>query len=166
MTAPPADQPGDTAGDVEPEALPSYATLTERLIATADPATDQQPGDPFAMPAGWGTVITDTPSGSEQAQDTEWAKRLLAQYKFYGTTTLELEGQEVQLAVIQKAGVGQQFGQVGHTIRVETGQTSEQGEEMYELYRLVKIEPRKVIWTSIAKPDRAVEMQITVLGEK
>ncbi len=162
---PPTDQPGDGPSEGEQKALPSYATLTERLIETADRTAPRQTGDPFAMPADWAPVITNTPGRPEQARDNEWSRRLLAQYKFYGTTTLEVEGEEVQLAVIRKGKMGQQFGQLGHMIRVETGKKTQRGEPEYEMYQLVKIDPRKVVWRSIENTEQTVEMQITVLGE-
>lgn len=172
QAAPPALQPEQKVQPGEkPDqpALPSFASLTERLIQTSQQAPQTENSDPFQLPAGWQTTALSDPASQQQTQnlaaDTQYAKRLRDQYKFYGTTNLRIEGKDVRLAVIKRVGQSQQFLPVAHVIRVDTGVSTPDGEKIYESYQLEKMGSREVYWVSVDDPTREVVMQITVLGE-
>ena len=152
-----ADGPTPAAVNTGATELPSYASLTERLILAqqhdAEQASDTR-SDPFALPEQWQTDRSKPLSQSEdKGTKTASSQRLTAIFKLNGTVRSVIDGNEEIMAVISGGGLTNRAVRVGQKIRVP----NDKG--VKEEFVLVKIDSRYVVWQSQATNER-VEMRV------
>ncbi len=145
----PAIEPKDA------EALPSYASLTERLVQAQqqdDPQGEQDRHDPFDLPKQWQTERSKPTFQAEQPTQAS-GKRLTAVFKLDGTVRSVIDGNEEIMAVISGGGLDGRAIRVGQKIRV----TSSTGS--HEDFKLMEVGSRYVVWMSETTQQK-VEMKV------
>lgn len=153
----PVKATGDNSG------LPSYQTLTERLIKTAVTTPAEQRIDPFQLPEGWGTPIvmtTETPQQpTKQGLYEELEKRLLDQYILDGTyRSTSQSGQEL-VAVVRGRNMPPRLMRVGDRVPVEMGVQSSDGKPLVKAFRLEEVGAGAVLWVLESDPTKKFEMR-------
>lgn len=160
VPAPDQPEPGVDTGP----SLPSYATLTERLIAaqssgSAHPGgADGQPAeadDPFQLPKDWRPAAADPVPGVKRTaptQDTKSAQLLLNSYRLEGTYR-SINGEQVEkLAVVSGKPM-----RIGDTVQVDpSGPGVTSGASRFYMLVDIDTESRTVTWESSDKKLRVV----------
>lgn len=144
-----------TTTAAEGDALPSYASLTERLIQAQqhqDQQSDHGRSDPFDLPEQWQADRSKpTFQGSQPTQGT--GQRLVAMFKLDGTVRSVIDGKEEIMAVISGGGLDGRAIRVGQKIRV----TNSTG--THEDFTLIEVGSRYVVWMSETTKQK-VEMKV------
>lgn len=139
----------------EGDGLPSYASLTERLVLAQQVESVQgieASTDPFALPQQW-RADRSTPT-LEALQPSEGAgQRLSAVFTLDGTVRSVIDDKEEIMAVISGGGLDSRAIRVGQKIRV----TNRRGEK--EEFKLIEVGSRYVVWKS-EKTHKTVEMKV------
>ena len=143
--------PGEAGADAEAKAsleegLPSFESLTQRLITASESAeASRAGGDPFALPDGWQTAaeLAATPQPRDQSV---FAEKLLDDYRLSG---IAKSGDE-HLAVINGLPI-----RVGQPVRLQVGDEA-------VIFELIEIdhEHRKAVWRSRAEEPEVVVMSV------
>ena len=147
------------AGDTQAtDTLPSYASLTERLITLQQQTNEsesQSRDNPFALPAQWQAERSTPQTQEQQPQNTATGQRLTTVFKLDGTvrSLSKTDGNEELMAVITGGGLDSRAIRVGQGVRV----ANEAGVE--QSYVLVEVGPRYVVWINKATDER-VEMRV------
>ena len=153
-TSPLASVPGSAQPQQTPprdaKALPTFASLTERLLlAQQQQAEHQNSGreDPFAVPDQW---QTDQPKALINSQETvaPTKRRITSLFKLDGTVRSLNEGNEELLAVISGGGLD------GVAIRVKQRVRVPDNGGQHEDYELVEVGSRYVVWMSLRTQER------------
>lgn len=146
------DESTPTEGsDDPPEALPSYASLTERLLLAqerqhSDNSNERE--DPFSLPAQWQADRSKPQVAPEVASESKERVRIKALFKLDGTVRSVIDGKEEMLAVISGGGLNARAIRIGQKVRVADGNGS------HEEYVLVEVGSRYVVWESVASNER------------
>ncbi|MEM9346541.1 MAG: hypothetical protein AAGB26_07980 [Planctomycetota bacterium] len=134
--------------------LPSYASLTERLIEVRSAMEQDNAGreDPFALPEQWQTDKGKPAIEQETPVDTS-DQEITRIFKLDGTVRSLIDEKEEMLAVISGGGLDGRAIRIGQKIRVPTdiGPPVE--------FKLVEVGSRYVIWKSERTGNRIV-MQV------
>jgi len=144
-----------TADQSESSALPSYASLTERLVQAQQQASETDSGgraDPFALPSQW-QADRSKPSTQPETQRKATGQRLTMVFTLDGTVRSVIDGKEELMAVISGGGLDSRAVRVGQKIRV-----ANEGGERQE-YVLVEVGPRYVVWLNQSTKER-IEMRV------
>ena len=167
--SPAAEDPSMISDEPEaatvPEAgagLPSFETLTERLARQAVTPTDQTRPDPFSLPEGWGQRVT-TPVPDRPVESAASDIMLLQQYKLDGTfRSADENNQVVIFAVISGGDYSRKAMQVGAEIKVRltNGAQSLETSQPVEVYQLIEVGNRAVVWQSQDDSTRRVVMSV------
>ncbi|MBX2852737.1 MAG: hypothetical protein KTR15_13455 [Phycisphaeraceae bacterium] len=149
VEAPPAAEP--LAGQApEPDvtsepvqALPSYSSLTRRLIQAQEQAgpaahTDQN-DDPFALPKQWQVELAN-PLNQPASDPATQTHRISGLFKLDGTVRTSIDGKDEMLAVISGGGLDGRAIRVGQKVRVPDGKGS------HKIYKLIRVGSRFVVW--------------------
>jgi hypothetical protein len=141
---PAADQANASNAAGEPvNALPSYASLTQRLIQAQDQAGPDpnagQNNDPFALPEQWQAEAAE-PINQTTAQPAVQAHRITKLFRLDGTVSTNIDGKDEMLAVISGGGLDGRAIRVGQKVRVADGNGS------YRIYTLIRVGSRFVVW--------------------
>ena len=136
-----APEPGAAGGSIK--ALPSYSSLTQRLVqaqeqAGADPQAGQQ-DDPFALPERW-RVEESRPINQAAPDPVAKTHRISTLFRLDGTVSTSIDGKEEMLAVISGGGLEGRAIRVGQKVRVPDGNGS------YDIYTLIRVGSRLVVW--------------------
>jgi len=152
--------------DVEQvESLPSFASLTERLIAAqAQQQTQEQDfSDPFNVPADWSPQRVETTNQTTAVvqQVAPLQEYLLNQYRLDSTSRVATNGQDELLAVVASGQSRGRFLRVGDYVDVRyTSPTSGVGEQV-ERFTLVEVGNRYVVWQSTTQePQLRIQMNM------
>lgn len=151
------DEPTTQVGEEQAKALPSYASLTERLVQAQEQQALSHDGnereDPFALPEQWQSdkikprISTgDTPASAQGVQ-------INSLFKLDGTVRSLIDGKEELLAVISGGGLDGRAIRVGQKIRIPNDRGAS------EEYVLVEVGSRYVIWKSLSSGQR-IEMKV------
>ena len=141
--------------EAESSALPSYASLTERLIRAQEQAEGSEThgrDDPFALPEQWQAERPKQTTQSQPINPTS-SQRLTVVFKLDGTVRSLIDGKEELMAVISGGGLDGRAVRVGQKIRV-ANTIGEQQE-----YMLVEVGPRFVVWQNQSTKER-IEMRV------
>ena len=150
--------PGN-AGQTAPASLPSFATLTDRLMQTSQTTVDPVTlNDPFSLPSGWNKAAATTALPVGTATANQSAESLLQQYKLDGTFRSKVREQTVMMAVVSGGGYERKVMAVGDEINVKQVRQPLQTEDQFDVYRLIEIGNRVVIWALKRDPSQTVEM--------
>lgn len=148
------ETPSSRAEDQPAKALPSYASLTERLlVAQAQQVADPQGAsreDPFALPPQWQSDKTTPPTQRDPNPDPD---RISDLFKLDGTVRSVIDGKEELLAVISGAGLDGRAIRVGQKVRVPNNDGT------YDLYELVEVGTRYVTWLS-ERSQKRITMRV------
>lgn len=137
--------------------LPSYASLTERLLVAQQNAVDgasNTRADPFDLPAKW-QADRSKPATPTESQDTPGVsgQRLTAIFTLDGTVRSVIDEEEEIMAVISGGGLDSRAVRVGQKIRVANAN----GE--LEEFVLIEVGSRYVVWKSQMTGER-IEMRV------
>ncbi|MGB0768763.1 MAG: hypothetical protein ACPGYV_13765 [Phycisphaeraceae bacterium] len=156
------DTRASTASADDPEAevgsLPSYASLTERLIraqsSESTPSLDEQVAspDPFRVPSQWQTRPS-VPRVEAPTQTTAASERLNALLTLDGTVRSLIDGKEELMAVVTGGSYTAQAVRVGQRIRIPMGNG------VMADFELIEVGTRYVVWQAVGSKDR-VEMRV------
>ena len=160
--APPALQPlaelapePETTGEA-PKALPSYASLTQRLIEAkaqaGDPTPTDQEADPFALPEQW-RAAKQRPTKQEPVNPTAREHAISRLIKLDGTVRSEIDDKEELLAVISGGGLDGRAFRLEQVIRVPNANG------LHDQYQLIEIGSRYVVWGALDGGDR-IRMEV------
>lgn len=149
-----AEETTPDADDEQGGALPSYASLTERLVLAqerqAAAIESNERDDPFSLPEQWQSDKSkpQVPAGDSQAS----AKRVHINgvFKLDGTVRSVIDGKEEMLAVISGGGLDGRAIRIGQKIRIPNRDGSS------EEYLLVEVGSRYVVWKSLGGGERIV----------
>lgn len=151
------DEPTPQTHGEPSKALPSYASLTERLIAaqnqqeTAIVQHDRQ--DPFALPKQWQSDKSSVPTQSNGSTGSKQRVRITGLFKLDGTVRSLIDSREEMLAVISGGGLDGRAIRIGQQIKVPYGDGSS------DTYELVEVGSRYVVWKSLGTGER-IKMQV------
>jgi hypothetical protein len=140
------------------DTLPSYASLTERLVKAQQQTSETESperADPFALPDQWQAQRSTPLPLQQEPEDTASGQRLTVVFKLDGTvrSLSKVDGKEELMAVITGGGLDSRAIRVGQGVRV----ADEAG--MEQSYVLVEVGPRYVVWTNKATDER-IEMRV------
>ena len=150
--------PGVATDDVDNDAatLPSYESLTERLIKAQDLLGDgalaPEDADPFRVPEQW-QAAKSVPQAEPEPDTTPSGQRLKAVLKLDGTVRSVIQGKEELMAVISGGNY------TGHAIRIGQKVRIPIGNDMYEEYQLIEVGARYVVWRS-TQTQQKIEMRV------
>ena len=148
--------PGPEAPGEAPKALPSYASLTQRLIQAkaqaGDPTLAGQQADPFALPEQWQSAKT-RPRQEEPLDPAEKEHVISGVFKLDGTVRSLIDEREELLAVISGGGLDGRAIRLGQVVHVSNDRGS------HDKYQLVEIGTRYVVWLALDGGDR-IRMQV------
>lgn len=155
--ADPASVLGETDDSDGPaKALPSYATLTQRLMNAQANAGEQTPaerdGDPFALPQQWQAVKREI-LDQEDIEQPKKQHAITSMIKLDGTVRTEIDEKDELLAVITGGGLDGRAFRLNQILRVPDGKGK------FDHYKLVEIGTRYVIWQDLNGEDR-ITMQV------
>ena len=163
VQAPPApelvveEEPAPQTNGEPSKALPSYASLTERLIvAQGQQATAVEPQDrhdPFALPEQWHSDKSRAPTQTGQGGGSKQHVHITGLFKLDGTVRSLIDGREEMLAVISGGGLDGRAIRVGQKVRVPYRDGT------FDEYVLVEVGSRYVIWKSLGTGER-IKMQV------
>lgn len=141
---PTPEQAAASASPGEPvKALPSYASLTQRLVEAQQQAGEspqiEPNSDPFAMPLQW-RVEEARPINQDAIDRTAKTHRISSLFKLDGTVSTSIDGKEEMLAVISGGGLDGRAIRIGQKVRVANGNGS------YDIYKLIRVGSRFVVW--------------------
>ena len=145
--------------DAEPEvieALPTYASLTQRLIEAQDliSGDTERAGsdDPFSLPDQWQSDKSK-PLRQQPAVVETPGQQISDVFKLVGTVRSLIAGKEEMLAVITGGGLDSRAIRAGQKIRIPSSNG------LSEEYQLVEVGSRYVIWLSVRSGER-ISMQV------
>ncbi len=164
QAAAPAAADGHSAGTAQASTtLPSFATLTDRLIATSSESTSSSFTDPFKLPDGWiapQSGLNQPEANNNDTTEYEDSRQLLLeQYKLDGTSRLVSEQGEEIIAVVTGENQSRRLMLVGQTVEVKLKKSTPDGSPAVEHYRLKEVGAGFVIWESIDSSKRIAEMR-------
>ena len=125
------------------KALPSYASLTQRLVQAQQQAGPEHladaGSDPFAMPQQW-QIEEARPSSPSNTAPNAKTHRITTLFKLDGTVSTSIDGKDEMLAVISGGGLDGRAIRVGQKVRVADGKGA------YDIYKLIRVGSRFVVW--------------------
>jgi|GEM_PF-2375597 len=143
-------------GGADAATLPSYASLTERLVKAqalqGQHELAPESADPFRVPDQW-QAEKSAPQNEEVVAATPSGQRLKAVVKLDGTVRSVIDGKEELMAVITGGSYKGRAVRIGQKVRIPIGN------EMYEEYELVEVGARYVVWRS-AQTQQTIEMRV------
>ena len=150
--------PPTAADQGESGSLPSYASLTERLVQAQQQAGDlgsTTREDPFALPPQWQTDQSKPQTSKpDEPQIKPTGERLTTVFRLDGTVRTVIDGDKEELmAVISGGGLNNRAVRIGQKVRV-----ADEGGTM-QVYKLVEVGPRFVVWVNEANDER-IEMRV------
>jgi hypothetical protein len=139
---PGSEPPRGAPTQADTRALPSFASLTERLelAPPVDPGAAGQ--DPFRLPDAWVPQAVQEVQ-TVQSEQSASSELLLRQYVLDGTFRSVSDQNQEQVAVINGRAM-----RVGERILVRTGASSD-GVASGEVYELLKVATRAVVFESV-----------------
>lgn len=139
----------DPRSAIDADALPSYASLTERLVLAQQQQTEAPVSgrdDPFAVPKQWQAQQPETLVKAQEGSPKQ--HRIASFFKLDGTVRSLNNGKEELLAVISGGGLD------GVAIRVKQRIRVPNSDGPPEEYELVEVGSRYVVWYAIGTDER------------
>lgn len=150
------DEPEPEVTGEQAKTLPSYSSLTERLLRAQEQGSagviPQGREDPFALPEQWQTDKT-RPGIKQQEEPGQDDQQITRLFKLDGTVRSMINGKEEMLAVISGGGLDGRAIRIGQKVRVP-GDNGTQDQ-----YELVEVGSRYVIWKS-QRTGKRIVMQV------